>query len=104
MSVDQGFGRRHFCRGDASQAGRDGAQPTPESDLSSMASTDERRPAAAAMLTVLVITQEDPFYIPHFFRAFCRLRDRYADRILVKESSGAAVVRRKPIAVGQTHA
>ena len=50
-----------------------------------MASTDERRPAAAAMLTVLVITQEDPFYIPHFFRAFCRLRDRYADRILVRK-------------------
>ena len=35
------------------------------------------------LLTVVVVTQEDPFYIPHFFRSFCRHLADHADKIIV---------------------
>jgi methionyl-tRNA formyltransferase len=49
--------------------------------MSAMATPDHHR----SMLTVLVITQEDPFYIPHFFRTFCRMHGDHANRITIKE-------------------
>jgi methionyl-tRNA formyltransferase len=36
-------------------------------------------------LTVLLITQEDPFYIPQFFRSFCRIISNYPGMVVIKE-------------------
>jgi methionyl-tRNA formyltransferase len=44
-----------------------------------------RPPPGGRPLTVVVVTQEDPFYIPHFFRSFCRGLADHADRIVVRE-------------------
>jgi methionyl-tRNA formyltransferase len=38
-----------------------------------------------ALLKVVIVTQEDPFYIPIFFRSFCRLLPAHASRITVRE-------------------
>jgi methionyl-tRNA formyltransferase len=38
-----------------------------------------------APLTVVIITQEDPLYIPHFFRSFCRMLPANADKVTVRE-------------------
>jgi len=44
------------------------------------------RPAPGSRpLTVAIVTQEDPFYIPHFFRPFCRRLADHADTVLVRE-------------------
>lgn len=37
------------------------------------------------LLTVVIVTQEDPFYIPHFFRSFCRNLAEHADTIRIRE-------------------
>lgn len=45
----------------------------------------EARPAPAPkMLRVLLVTQEDPFYIPHFFRTFCRMQAAHSDQIVIE--------------------
>jgi methionyl-tRNA formyltransferase len=43
------------------------------------------RASGQALLTVVIITQEDPLYIPHFFRSFCRMLPANAGRITVRE-------------------
>lgn len=43
------------------------------------------RTSRQAPLAVAIITQEDPFYIPQFFRSFCGRLPTNADRITIRE-------------------
>jgi methionyl-tRNA formyltransferase len=59
---------------------REGAQPDAQG-MAEQARRHDRRPP----LKVLIITQEDPFYLPHFFRAFGRRLGSNADRAVLEE-------------------
>jgi methionyl-tRNA formyltransferase len=62
------------------------AEHTAERDALKMASAQcYCRASGQALLTVVIITQEDPFYIPHFFHSFCRMLPANAHRITVRE-------------------
>ena len=66
------------------QAGREEVAQQVPRDARRSASAGGPAPGAG-LLTVVVVTQEDPFYIPHFFRSFCRLQSEYTDRIIVRK-------------------
>jgi methionyl-tRNA formyltransferase len=62
------------------------AESKAEQGASKMASAESHwRASGQALLTVVIITQEDPLYIPHFFRSFCRMLPANAGRIAVRE-------------------
>jgi methionyl-tRNA formyltransferase len=65
--------------------GHERAEGTAERDAHKMALAESDRASGQALLTVVIITQEDPLYIPHFFRSFCRMLPANANRITVRE-------------------
>jgi methionyl-tRNA formyltransferase len=45
----------------------------------------EPQEPAARPLTILIVTQEDPFYIPYFFKSFFKILAQHPGKVLIRE-------------------